>query len=132
MELIDAFTDIPQPQEITQPQSIINQSGDQSLGNLNTISVGFGTQVLRVDQQGLWLGSDKFTTAPFSVDMKGNIVATSATLGQYLTKAGTNQVMSGSIQNGNGNVLIDGANKRIIINDGVNDRVLIGYLAGGF
>jgi len=31
------------------------------------------------------------------------------------------------IQVGNTNVLIDGANKRIIINDGTNDRVLIGY-----
>lgn len=31
------------------------------------------------------------------------------------------------IKVGNTNVLIDGANKRIIISDGTNDRVLIGY-----
>jgi len=30
------------------------------------------------------------------------------------------------------NVKIDGANKRIIINDGTNDRILIGYDSGGF
>lgn len=30
------------------------------------------------------------------------------------------------------NVKIDGSNKRITINDGTNDIVLIGYLSGGF
>ena len=33
---------------------------------------------------------------------------------------------------GSGNVKLDGPNKRIIINDGENDRVLIGYLENGF
>lgn len=33
---------------------------------------------------------------------------------------------------GNSSVILDGANKRIIVNDGTNDRVLIGYLAGKF
>jgi hypothetical protein len=33
---------------------------------------------------------------------------------------------------GNANVILDGANKRIVINDGTNDRVLIGYLSGKF
>jgi len=33
---------------------------------------------------------------------------------------------------GASNVLIDGTNKRIVINDGTNDRVLMGYLAGKF
>jgi alpha-D-ribose 1-methylphosphonate 5-triphosphate synthase subunit PhnG len=31
-----------------------------------------------------------------------------------------------------GNVFIDGTNKRIMVNDGTNDRVLLGYLAGKF
>lgn len=31
-----------------------------------------------------------------------------------------------------GYIRIDGANKRIVINDGTNDRVLIGYQASGF
>ena len=30
------------------------------------------------------------------------------------------------------NVKIDGANKRIIINDGTDDRILIGWQEGGF
>lgn len=43
-----------------------------------------------------------------------------------LLKTATGQVLTGNIQVGNGNVLIDGANKRILINDGTNDRILIG------
>ena len=30
------------------------------------------------------------------------------------------------------NVKIDGTNKKITINDGSNDRILIGYQSGGF
>jgi hypothetical protein len=33
---------------------------------------------------------------------------------------------------GGPNIVLDGANNRIIINDGTVDRILIGYLAGGF
>lgn len=33
---------------------------------------------------------------------------------------------------GNGNVQIDGVNKRLIVNDGTNDRGLFGFLSGGF
>lgn len=40
--------------------------------------------------------------------------------------------ISGAVEVGGGNVQIDGANKRIIINDGVYDIILIGYQAGGF
>jgi hypothetical protein len=36
------------------------------------------------------------------------------------------------IQVGGSNIILDGANKRIIINDGENDRVLIGFQEGGF
>lgn len=33
---------------------------------------------------------------------------------------------------GTSNIILDGANKRILINDGTNDRILIGYSSGGF
>lgn len=36
------------------------------------------------------------------------------------------------IRIGDANVTIDGANRRILISDGTNDRVLIGYQSGGF
>ena len=49
-----------------------------------------------------------------------------------LLKAGSSQTLSGDIQVGGANVKIDGANGRILINDGTNDRILIGYQSGGF
>lgn len=49
-----------------------------------------------------------------------------------LLKAGAAQSLTGDIQVGVGNVVIDGANKRILINDGTNDRILIGYQLNGF
>lgn len=36
------------------------------------------------------------------------------------------------IRIGNANITIDGANKRILVSDGTNDRVLIGYQENGF
>lgn len=68
----------------------------------------------------------------FTVDINGNVVATSATFGQYISKAGTSQAFTGNMNVGASNVKIDGANKRIIINDGSNDRILIGYQENGF
>jgi len=47
-------------------------------------------------------------------------------------KAGTGQTITGNFNLNSANVLLDGANKRIVINDGTNDRVLIGYLSGKF
>jgi hypothetical protein len=49
-----------------------------------------------------------------------------------LLKAGTSQNLTGDIRVGTSNVKIDGDNKRILINDGSNDRILIGYQSGGF
>jgi hypothetical protein len=47
-----------------------------------------------------------------------------------------NSVVGGSVRVGTGSgsagVFIDGGNKRIIVNDGTYDRVLIGYQSGGF
>lgn len=44
----------------------------------------------------------------------------------------TGTLVSGEVIVGNNNVIIDGDSRRIIINDGVNDRILIGYLPGMF
>lgn len=49
-----------------------------------------------------------------------------------LLKAGAAQNLSGDIQVGTGNVKIDGGNKRILISDGTDDRILIGFQSGGF
>ncbi len=53
-----------------------------------------------------------------------------------VTNLDANNITSGTITFtmglGGANVKIDGVNKRIIVNDGTNDRVLIGYQSGGF
>lgn len=64
------------PLDIPQPP----QNNTQVLANLREISVGTGTEKFSVDiQKGMFLGSDKFDTAPFRVDLEGNIIATSGT-----------------------------------------------------
>lgn len=49
-----------------------------------------------------------------------------------IIKDATSQALTGNFNLNDANVLIDGANKRILINDGTNDRILIGYQSGGF
>lgn len=80
----------------------------------------------------IWAGHANPASAPFSVDKDGNLVASSASFGQYISKAGTGQTVTGDFQLGVSNVKIDGANKRILINDGTFDRVLIGFQSSGF
>jgi hypothetical protein len=64
---------------------------------------------------------------------RGDISAATGTFGGTIPfsgiSTGTNEV---ALNVGNGNVKIDGANKRIIINDGTNDRILLGFLSGKF
>lgn len=225
----------------TVPQGLEGKLGGQSyFDNLGSLQIGFGTKLFRADQNGIWLGAEKFANAPFRVNMAGDIIATSAsfpnlvtitifkqdgiptstaigdlwfdtndnnkmyragsvgadqitagewelvntigvqvfaqdgiptslnvgdlwydtndsnktyraasagadsiTAGEWelvndlraadaLLKATTSQVLTGDFAIGDTNIKIDGANKRIIINDGTNDRILIGYQSGGF
>jgi len=108
--------------------SIISESSIKG----GTIDIGGeDAESFHVDGDGnLWTGAIRFADAPFSVDKFGNLIATSATFGQFLSKAGASQVLAGSILVGTGaggsSVLIDGANNRILINDGTNNRIVIG------
>ena len=108
-----------------------SQQGGLSLFS-NKFKRGYGDAVFGSDSNGIWLGAAEFTGAPFRVDLNGNVVATSATFGEYISKAGTSQVFTGDFNLNDANVKIDGANKRILINDGSNDRILIGYQLNGF
>lgn len=86
----------------------------------NKFKRGYGNTVFGSDENGIWLGAAEFSNAPFSVDMDGNLIATSATFNQYLTKVGTSQSLTGDIEVGSSNIVIDGANQRIIFyNSGV-------------
>ena len=45
-------------------------------GNFQVIQIGSGSKSFKADQQGIWLGADTFTDAPFKVDMEGNLSIT--------------------------------------------------------
>jgi len=128
---------------LPQPTGI---GGADDLRNVASIKVGDGSRAFKADESGIWLGANKWASAPFRVDMQGNVVATSATFSSYaldadlntldgaaLKKAVAAQELTGDIRVGTGaNVKIDGANARILINDGSDDRILLGYQSGGF
>jgi len=61
-----------------------------------------------------------------------NLAVTDAKILSLVVSKLTTGTISVVANVGNGNVKIDGGNKRILINDGTNDRILIGYLAGKF
>ncbi len=50
-------------------------------GSFQSLSVGFGGQVFRVNNQGVWLGAAQPAAAPFTVTMAGALTATNATIG---------------------------------------------------
>jgi len=51
-----------------------------------TLNVGSGDKVLKYDSRyGFWLGDANFDDAPFSVDLEGNVIATSATITGVIT-----------------------------------------------
>lgn len=92
MNIVTPYTDIPY--ETLEPQDAYEE-----LSKVKALQVGFGSRVLRVDRQGLWLGSDSFATAPFSVDMDGNVIITgSVTVTGYIPTGGAlTDIGSGNI-----------------------------------
>ena len=59
--------------------------GNGLLNSVQSLQVGFGSKVMRVDRDGLWLGGADFATAPFKVDMSGNITAATLDLSGFLS-----------------------------------------------
>jgi len=56
--------------------------------NFASMAIGEGSQSFRSDQQGMWLGAEKFADAPFSVSMAGAVTMTSATITGYVEDVG--------------------------------------------
>jgi len=96
------------------------QIGGDVIKQLRDLKVGSGGEMMSVDRDG-------------NVKFAGELSAASGTFtgdtNWANVQAGTN---ANALNIGAGNVKIDGANKRIIINDGSNDRVLIGYAQNMF
>lgn len=73
---LDPFTNIPYAE-----LAPIGQNNGAFLSQLQTMSLGQGgNNVLRADQQGIWLGGATFATALWSVTMAGAMTASSFTL----------------------------------------------------
>ena len=96
MQLIkDAYNDIERKQLPIQE----GIAGQDDLRNTAAMQVGFGSRVMRMDQDGMWLGAETFAAAPFSVDMDGNVIANAIELASSVTVSsanGINQVFTAS------------------------------------
>ena len=99
------FTDV---KDVSLPS--LGDVGQTVMPDVASIKIGQGDQAFKADQSGIWLGANKFIDAPFSVDMNGNVTITSSS----------------------GKLIFDAINNRIIVNDGSNDRIVIGFQSGGF
>lgn len=107
---INPFNDIP---GVAEPSSIQQIQGNDSLSSVSGLFIGAGGQAIRADPySGFWVGAKSFAEAPFSVDLNGNIVASTLNLSNYISKSGTDQYLSGSI----------------IIRDGTTPVIFIGIL----
>lgn len=78
-KIISPFTDVPY-MELSDP----SEEQEGMYRGVKELQIGQGSNVLRADQQGLWLGAARFEDAPFRVDMEGNITATSLDLSNFL------------------------------------------------
>lgn len=75
------FADLPQSDAYT-------IGGGQFFPNAEQIQIGFGSNVFRADQQGIWLGSSAFAQAEassFAVSMNGTLYATGAVISGTIT-----------------------------------------------
>ena len=76
------------------------------------LEAGAGSKTFKMDERGMWMGASNFGDAPFRIDMDGNF---------YLYAS-----------SGGGYIQISADLTQIIVNDGTNDRILIGRQEGGF
>lgn len=51
-------------------------------GSFSSFEAGAGSKTMKMDERGFWMGSDDFETAPFSVDMDGNISISASSVTQ--------------------------------------------------
>lgn len=61
--------------------------------NGGNIVIGSGENIFTANKDGIFLGSSSFSTAPFSVDMQGNMIASSATIAGDITSSNYSSVI---------------------------------------
>lgn len=108
-----AFIDVPYVEPQVKSGKI---GGSPYLDNARSLQIGAGNTGMRVQAgQGIWLGSKSFADAPFSVDMAGNLIATSGVFGDVLTKTGSDQNLTGGIRVSGSIIVYDTGTPVIII-----------------
>ena len=99
-------------------------------------TVGMSSAVTTGDDIRFWAGHATPSSAPFRVTEAGVFIATSATIIGSITATsgaiGGWTINAASIVSPSGKLMMDATNNRYIVNDGTNDRVLMGFLSGGF
>jgi hypothetical protein len=83
--------------EFTSGELALAQNVGGSQAYSDKLIRGYGDKVIGQSSQGFWAGAADFADAPFSVDMEGNVVASTLDLSSYVTKDGDEQIMGGSI-----------------------------------
>jgi hypothetical protein len=68
---------IPSPEPI---KPVGKVHGKNYMWHIWSMRIGAGDTVFSSDISGIWLGAKAFADAPFSVDMEGNLVATSVSI----------------------------------------------------
>jgi hypothetical protein len=102
--------------------------GASNLSGVKELQVGWGSEVFRSDESGIWLGKKTFaeashpTTGTFAVDMQGNITAPTLTLSGYVQVGG-----SASDINSNATTISGG---KITTGSITTDKLIAGTITG--
>lgn len=98
MDIIkDAFNDVSR-ESLPKKEGV---GGEQYIDKLKSFQIGEGSETMRGDRSGLWLGAAQFSDAPFSVDMNGNVIASSIKFVSTFSESsssGLNQVFTSGTQ----------------------------------
>lgn len=120
--------------DVTDLAAINADLGSITAGSIDgvTVKIGSGTSVFKADTNGIYLGNETFSSAPFRVTPAGAITATSATItgditannidGSTITYSGGN-LQVGSI--GTGNINSDAITNALIADDAVTTAKII-------
>lgn len=136
---------------VTKPTKISNNDVPRKRIAVELLSTVLNTKSKKVLQEFDLVDSGGFRIGKFAQGINGELRITPAGI-TAINKAGittfsivaedgsavfageiqAGSLISGLVVVGDNNIVIDGENKRIVINDGNTDRVLIGYQDGGF
>ncbi|MDD5726294.1 MAG: hypothetical protein PHC53_02680 [Patescibacteria group bacterium] len=81
------FTNLPYVSPQLTP-AVQEQAGGASINDLKELVIGSGNKSLHANQEGFWMGAERFADAPLSFDMLGNGILKSITAEDYIQAGG--------------------------------------------